>query len=399
MISLKEAHRRIGRLQPLQPVPVILEKALGLVCAEQTCAMTSCPTVDSSLKDGFAVISEDIAGASPGNPVTLAVTGALSAGDDLGKAEVTRGTAVRIMTGAPLPEGATAVLASEFSTCFGELVTVRADAQPGRNIIIKASDILQGQVVTDQGDKLTPARLGLLSAAGVNAVSCYRLPRVVVAATGSELVWPGEAISPGKVAASNMVTATAELQRMGISPYSVLLRDNLDLLHEQFSRLIERFDVLITCGGILDGDKDLTMQAMENLGMEKIFHRVRIGPGKGACMGRIGDTTVFNLPGGPPSNHVSLLLLALPGVRRLMGFVDFLPAKVQAHVTKKINGQQSWTQLLYSKTRQNGGILYADPVRDLGRLDAMAAADSLVEIPEGCSEVREGSLAGAWLFR
>jgi molybdopterin molybdotransferase len=398
MISLTEAHTLISKIDPLQPVVVRLDKALGLVCAEDVHAIHNCPTVDSSLKDGFAVVSSDIEDASPSNPVRLAVTDSLTAGDDCTGLHVTTGTAVRIMTGAPIPHGATSVLSSEFSEVSGKRVTIRADAKPGLNILRKASDIIQHQRVLTKGDVLGPTHLGLLAAAGLKEVSCYPLPKVAIAATGSELVWPGDPLTEGKVAASNMVTAAAELRALGITASTVLLRDNLDQLHDHFQRITTQVDVLITCGGVLDGDKDLTLRAMERIGMEKIFHRVRIGPGKGACMGRLGKTIVFNLPGGPPSNHVALFLLALSGVRRLMGWVNCLPRKNQIFVTEKLVGQKDWTQLIYCKIHAKNGSLCAVPLGKMKRFAAMANANALIEIPEGCAVIEKGSLAEAWCF-
>lgn len=398
MISLTQAHQHISNLRSLAHVTVPLDKALGLICSEDTFAVTDCPTVDSSLKDGFAVIADDIADASPGNPVTLTVVGSLTAGDAPDKFRVASGQAIRIMTGASLPDGATSVLASEFAQVDGTFVTIRADARAGRNILRKGTDIVQDQMVLARGDTLTPAHLGLLAAAGLREISCYSLPKVAIAATGSELVWPGEPVASGKVAASNMVIAAAELRAIGINASTVLLRDNLAHLQEQFSRLVQQVDVLITCGGVLDGDKDLTMQGMEKIGMEKIFHRVRIGPGKGACLGRVGSTIVFNLPGGPPSNHVALLLLALPGVRRLMGFMNFLPQKRKIFVQEKLTGQKDWTQLVYGRVQYDNGTLLALPLLGLGRLEAMAMANVLIEIPEGCAMIKEGDLAEAWFF-
>ena len=398
MISLNEAHQHISRLHSLQPVVVSIDKALGLICAEDVCAVANCPTVDSSLKDGFAIVSTDIADASPSNPVTLTVIGAMTAGEDIEKFRVTSGTAVRIMTGAPIPQGATSVLASEFAQVDGKFVTIKADARAGRNILRRGSDIIQDQVVLVRGNLLGPAHLGLLAAAGLNKVLCYPLPKVAVVATGSELIWPGEPVTPGKIAASNMVIAAAELQTLGVKASTVLLRDNLDQLQKKIGHLVRQLDVLITCGGVLDGDKDLTMRAMELIGMEKIFHRVRIGPGKGACLGRIGNTVVFNLPGGPPSNHVALLLLALPGVRRLMGFKNFLPQKRKVFVTDELIGQKDWTQFVYSRATYDNGLLLAVPLRGMGRLEAMATANALIEIPEGCAMIKEGALADAWFF-
>lgn len=399
MISLDQAHQHVTLLKPMASISVPLNDALGMVCETELSARGDCPTVDSSQKDGFAVLSSDIEAASPVNPVSLSVNGALTAGDKADKYTVSQGNAVRIMTGAPIPAGATAVLASEFAQVQGDQVIIRADARVGRNILRQGSDIRQGQVVARQGDCLGPTHLGLLAAAGLSEVSCHSFPKVAVAATGSELVWPGEPITPGKVAASNMVTVAAELKAMGIQASTVLLRDNLDQLQEQFARLVRQVDVLITCGGVLDGDKDLTMRAMEQIGMEKIFHRVRMGPGKGACMGKIGNTVVFNLPGGPPSNHVALLLLALPGVRRLMGFELPFPLKKKVSITEEIRGQKDWTQLLYCRVKYEKACLSALPLNSLSRFEAMAVADILVEIPEGRAVIGKNELADAWFFR
>lgn len=398
MISLHQAHKHIGGLEPLKPVVVPLDKALGLVCAGNTYAMANCPSIDSSLKDGFAVVSADIAEASPLNPIRLSVSGVVVAGDNLAARRVTSGNAMRIMTGATVPSGATAVLASEFAQIDGEYLFAMADASTGRNILVKGSDVQQGQLVLAKETTLRPASLGLLAAAGLKNVLCHPLPRVVVAATGNELVWPGESIGPGKVAASNMVLTEAEFKALGITASTILLRDNLESLQEQFRELISEVDVLITCGGVLDGDKDFTMKAMEQIGMEKIFHRVRIGPGKGACMGRVGKTLVFNLPGGPPSHQVALLLLALPGVRRLMGYKNYLPPKKELYVTEALTGQKEWTQLIYGQAKMKNGTLFASSLRGTGRLKAMAESNVLIEIPEGIAVIDNKTLAGAWFF-
>lgn len=395
MISLNQAQQEIATLQPLAPVVVSLDKALGLVCSEDVFAVSNCPSVDSSVKDGFAVISTDIDCASEAFPVELSVVGSLMAGDDNSLLRVVQKKAVRIMTGAPVPGGATSVVASEFTEQRGNIVTVRADAEAGRNILRRGSDIKRGQLVLSKNTRLRPTHLGLLAAAGIGALPCYRIPRVAIAATGSELVWPGEEVSSGKVAASNMVTARAELQQLGISASTHIVRDDLDGLEEQFRGLVEQVDLLVTCGGVLDGDKDLTMKAMERLGMEKIFHRVRIGPGKGVCLGRVGDTVVFNLPGGPPSNHVALTLLALPGCRQLMGFDSCLPPMLEVVVQEDLFGQEGWTQLVYCSVKDEKNHLAAFPQK-MGRLEAMANADALVPLPEDCAGLKAGTRTRAW---
>lgn len=344
------------------------------------------------------MVSGDIAAASAAEPVTLQLTGTVAAGDDAGRAKVVSGSAFRILTGAALPAGATAVLAQEFAEQCGSQVVIHADSPPGKNILKKGSDIACGQLLLPAGARLDPAALGLAAAAGCGELLCHPLPRVAVVATGSELVWPGEIPGTGKVAASNMVIAAAELRAFGIQAETHLLCDHLDDLQERMADILARVDLLITCGGVLDGDKDFTMQAMERLGLDPIFQRVRIGPGKGACFGSIGGTVVFNLPGGPPSHHVALILLALPGVRRLMGCPHFLPAKIEVSVEEHLVGQKDWTQLVYARVTSEGNRLVAQPLQRHPRLFAMAAGNVLIEIPEGVAAIAGGALAEAWRY-
>lgn len=398
MISLGEAHKIIAAIPCLAPEKTPLDSALGLRCSQDMYSVVNCPTVDSSLKDGFAVVAEDIVRATSQNPVELNVTATVTAGDKVTDLHVGSGEAVRIMTGARIPAGASSVVASEFTSCSGTNVTIFADAHKGRNILSKGSDICKGDLVLGKGSLLEPARLGLLASAGVGEVSCYPVPKVAVAATGSELVWPGEKVGEGKVAASNMVTAQAEFSRLGCKVSTTLLRDDLEALEEQLSELSKSVDLLITCGGVLDGDKDLTMRAMERVRMEKMFHRVRIGPGKGACLGRVGGTIVCNLPGGPPSNHVGLILLALPVCRRLMGYEDCFPVKRKVVLEQAITGQRGWTQLFYSKVKLGDGELVASSLRKLGRMQTLGHANTLVELPESEAGVHAGKQASAWIY-
>ena len=398
MISLETAHGMIHQVEALESVETALDEALGRICIEDVYAVADCPTVDSSLKDGFAVIASDIEEATAECPVDLLVSGALSAGDEVGELRVGKGEAIRIMTGAQIPSGATSVVASEFVEGTEIVVHVKADATEGRNILRKGSDITRGQLVLAKGTVIRPAQLGYLASAGIGFVICSPAINVAIAATGSELVWPGEKVLEGKVTASNMVAAQAEFSSLGCKVSTSIFRDNLDSLEEEFKKLVSQNDLLITCGGVLDGDKDLTMKAMERLGMEKMFHRVRIGPGKGACLGRVGKTMVCNLPGGPPSNHVALLLLALPVCRRLMGFDDCFPAKSSVVVEEKLHGQRGWTQLVYCRVGYKGETLVATPLQHMGRLAAMAVANALVELPEDCTGIDIGEQARAWIF-
>jgi len=398
---MAEARASVARVAPLELEEVALQAGLARRVGRDILALADCPSLRSSLKDGFAVRSADVATASPGTPVSLQVIDRVAAGGQ-SRTAVKPGQAIRIMTGAPVPEGADAVLAAEFARDSDDQVQALADAHPGRNILEQGSDVACGEVLIRAGTLLTPARLGLLAAGGVASVPVHRRPRVMVVATGSELVAPDEPILPGKVAASNMVTLVAELTRMGLAPDWLLIRDDLESLQEQMRPLIGCYDCVLTCGGVLDGDKDFTMQAMQELDIQPVFHRVRIGPGKGVCFGqsRDGETLFFNLPGGPPSNHVAFLLLARPCIERLAGMKDPFATARAARLAEDIRGQQDWTQFFYGQLIDRDAEQWVRPITDMSRLAAMAAADCLIELPEGEQFAGQGSTVETiWTIR
>ena len=385
-------------LSPFGQEEIEATSALGRITAQDVVARSNCPSIDSSLKDGIAVISSDVDGATPDSPVRLRVKGTVTAGGEGEAPRLTPGTCVRIMTGSPIPPGAEAVLASEFVTQVSQdEVLALADSRPGRNVLKKGQDIREGEVILKGHSPLGPAALGLLAAAGVYRVRVFRVPQVAIAATGSELVSPGEPIGPGQVAASNMVTLKGELEEIGIEPTCVIFKDDLGSLCHHFKGLLEDHDILITCGGVLDGDKDFTVQAMEELGVHMVFRRVRIGPGKGICMGMLGKKVIFNLPGGPPSNHVAATVLAIPGIKRTMGYQDPFPPRLPCKVKMEVKGQPHWTQFTYCKIRCQSHEIYAVPLQTRSRLHAMAHAVGLLELPEGKRSISPGDRGDVWL--
>ncbi|OQX18063.1 MAG: hypothetical protein BWK76_08645 [Desulfobulbaceae bacterium A2] len=398
LISLEQAREIIRAIPPLPREDVPLADAVGLVTAEDIHALSDCPSVDSSLKDGYAVIADDIRNASNAHPVSLDIHGTVTAGDHAAGPHVRPGTAVRIMSGAALPDGANAVLASEFAEERGGRVHALRDAHAGRNILPRGADVQLGSLVVETGTTLTPTHIGLLAAAGVAMASVHRRPRVAIVATGSELVSPGERITSGKVAASNLVTLAAELRLAGITAETVVIHDDLAHLRQRLAPLIAQHDAILTCGGVLDGDKDFTMQAMNDLRVEPLFRRVRVGPGKGICLGRKDATLICNLPGGPPSNHVAFILLALPALRRLAGHDDPFAGRKQATLTASVRGQTGWTQVVYARSDSNSPGMVT-PLYDCGRLQAMAKADCLIELQENVTEILQGTTGTIWRIR
>ena len=347
--------------------------------------------MDASLKDGYAVHSADIAAANPQHPVRLRL-GGLAAAGGCWTGTVQEGMAVRILTGAPIPHGAEAVISDEFTCLEGGIVTVANDAEPGRNILRRGSDVAVGQRIVAAGELLRPTQVGLLAAAGHGRVSVFRRPRVAIVATGDEVVAPGNPLAEGKLYASNLVTLAAWCARYGMAVTTAVVQDSEDQIRAELLACLQDHDAILTSGGAWTGEHDLVVHLLDELGWEKVYHRVRIGPGKAVGFGLWQGKLVFCLPGGPPSNHMAFLQLALPGLHRLEGRAQpGLPVQV-ARLAQPIQGQRSWTQFVHGRLERDSTGLVFHPLRMKSRLQEMAQMEALVQIPEGTEWLEAGTI-------
>jgi molybdopterin molybdotransferase len=390
-IGFEEAFARmLGQLTPLAPVCLPVDEVQGLVAAEDCVAKTDCPSAPTSLKDGYAVISTDLAGACAERPVRLQVSGKATAGDQK-PASVTSGTAVKVMTGARIPDGADAVIAEEFILAEGDWVLCHRECVPRKNVIEQGCDVAKGEPVVRRGEVLTPAKAGLLAAGGISTVQVHRRPRTGILATGDELVKPGDPLRPGQVYASNLVTLVCWLRRFGMDAQVKIVGDQSQSLAAAAEGLLASADVLLTSGGAWKSDRDLTIKVLEELGGEVVFHRVRMGPGKAVAMILLKGKTVFCLPGGPPSNEMAFLQIALPGLLHLAG----RPAEPfeyrWATLTKTLEGQKDWTQFHYAAIEENDRRWFVSPVELKSRLASQASANALIKIPEGIERLEQQS--------
>ncbi len=349
MISYREAYRlTLEHISALSAETIPISAALGRVTAGKLAARVDSPSADVSLKDGFAVLSQDIVQAAPHNPIPLQIVGSAAAGNPWDGAVSSR-EAVRILSGAILPAGADAVLAEEFAQVIGAQVNAINDAAPGRNILRRGADVRAGHVLVPAGVALQPAMLGLLAAAGQDRIAVVRRPVVAILATGDEVIAPGRPLDPGKLYASNLVMLSAWCQSFGFETFTQVLPDDALRIRRGLESSLQDHDAVLTSGGAWKGDRDLVVQLLDELGWQKLFHRVRIGPGKAVGVGMMGAKPVFCLPGGPPSNHIAFLELALPGLQRLAGWakpgLSLLPAVMAEHV----NGQADWTQFVHGR--------------------------------------------------
>ncbi|GAB6909231.1 MoeA domain protein domain I and II [Desulfosarcina cetonica] len=373
----------LEHIHALPPESTELLDSFGRALAEDIFAKVDSPSIDASLKDGYAVISEEVAHASAGHPVALKLAGSIGAGDPV-MTRVTPGFTVRVLTGARIPPDANAVLSEEFTECDGSMVIASNNAEPGRNILPKGSDVANGQLMAKKGSLVVPGVAGLMAAAGYSQLNVVRSPTVALISTGSEVVAPGKPLPEGKLYASNMTTLGSWCRKYGMQPLLSVVEDD----PHEISKVIQSYsasaDAIVTSGGAWTSDRDLVARILDELGWKQIFHRIRIGPGKAVGFGILNDKPVFILPGGPPSNLMGFLQIALPGLLTLAGHgCPHLPM-VHVKLAEEIRGRHAdWTQFVFGVLTPGEDAPVFHALTDKSRLRSMAEAHAVVSIPEG----------------
>lgn len=366
-----------------------VQHSAGMAAATDVLSLVDSPSVDASLKDGYAVISSDIADASKDNPVTLTMIDSVAAGENH-RLFLRSGETIRILTGAPLPEGAQAVLTEEFTSSDDSFVYAFADARPGRNIMEKGADVRAGQVLVRAGEVITPQRIGLMIAGGISDVIVFKKPKIGLLATGTEVIMPGQTMSPGKVYASNVGLQQAWLTLLGFDVHILSAVDSVDRISEAMLDLSQTRDVVVTSGGAWKGDRDLTASAVDLLGGQMVFHRLRMGPGKALGMGVLNNSPLFCLPGGPSSNMFGFIMIVLPALYKMSGIRHLPFFSLQGVLLKEISGQKDWTNLVHCEIIKNGSDIVLNPRKIKSRLAAMATNLAIVVIPEGVIKFEAG---------
>jgi molybdopterin molybdotransferase len=357
-------------------------------------AQVSYPSVDVSLKDGFAVKSTDVVYANRQKPVCLKVAGSAFSGVKY-EGQVKDGSAVKICSGSPIPDGADAVVSGEFceEVSPGE-VLIKADAGPGRNILRAGVEVEAGATIVRRGERLLPGYLGLAAAAGINRIRVHSRPRVAIISIGDEVVAPGEKLHIGQLYASNLVTMEAWLASFGISCVTSVVTDNEDSIKQELQKHLHNIDAILTSGGAWGSERDLVIRTLNKLGWQELFHHVRMGPGKGTAFGLWENVPVFCLPGGPSSNEMAFLQLALPALLRMGGEIGYPLQIVPARLTEDVKSRhQAWTEFKDAVvTLDAGGNYTAALYKNRSRLQAIASANGLICIPEGKESLCSGDV-------
>ncbi len=379
----------LERLFPLNAVDIPIGESCGFATAEDCCALVDCPSTTSSLKDGYAVVSANVADASKDYPVKLIISGMICAGDE-SDLVVEPGRAVTVMTGASIPPGADAVVAVEFTRKKNGHVLCFRDAMPGKNILVCGSDVAKGGSIAAVGTILTPAKTGFLAAGGISSVRVYPRPRVGIISTGDEVVAPGRSLNSGQLYASNLVTLISWLHHFGMESESAVVPDKEDKIRSVMEGMLTKVDVLLTSGGAWKSERDLTIKILKKMGGEIVFHRARLGPGKAVALILVEGKVVFCLPGGPPSNEMAFLQIALPGLLHMAGRSPKPFRFRTAGLASPVSGDITWTQFFHAGFERREGQLLVHPQKLKSRIQSQAAADALIKIPEGMERLNEG---------
>jgi molybdopterin molybdotransferase len=390
LLTLEEAQERVlERARPLSPELVPIAEAGGRVTAEEVRAQVDLPPFASSAMDGFAVRAADL-------PGTLRLVGESAAGRPF-DGQLEPGSAVAISTGAVVPEGADAVAPVEIVVQRDNIVEISQPGRPGAHVRPRGGDIAAGEVVVQAGVRLTPGRLAAVAASGIAEVSCTRRPRVAVLATGSELVDPGGALRPGQIYETNGLMLSSALAAGADLVVEPPVADDEQLLREALERGLAA-DVLVTSGGVSVGEHDLVRAAEHELGVEEVFWRVSIKPGKPVSFGVRADTLVFGLPGNPVSALVGCELFVKPALRALQGLADPLPRFEPGRLAASLRRNGERDEFVRACSRVDGDAVVLEPVtgQESHMIVRSAVADALVHVPRGNGELASGSTV-SWL--
>ena len=395
MLTYDDALARIlSQVTRLEPVQTPLHDALGLILADDIVAHGNLPPFANSSMDGFAVRAEDVRAV----PVVLPVIGDVPAGM-LTVPTLKPGTALRIMTGAPLPPGADAVVPLEETEMRGSGVSILIAASAGQCVRPAGEDVSAGSVVLSAGTRLRPAEIGLCAALGYASVLVYPCPQVAIVGTGNELVEPGQALQPGQIYNSNAYALAAQVAEAGgIVVQQLHARDTPEALRAAFDACIGA-DVLLTSGGVSVGDHDHVKAVFAERGTVD-FWRTAIRPGKPIAFGRWGHTVFFGLPGNPVSSMITFELFARPALRKMLGYAAIRRPVVQARLTEDAThtpGRQSFLRAVVTRNG-NGYAIRPVPQQGSGMLRAMTLANALLTLPADVATLPAGQMAAALLL-
>jgi molybdenum cofactor synthesis domain-containing protein len=382
----KQVIRRHFNPRPLGVEEIPLLQAYNRVLAEDVSASLNIPPFDRSTVDGYAVKAEDTFGADENRPVKLKICGTVNAGE-WPRIAVTHGVLVEIVTGAPIPEGADAVVMAEDTERKDNDICVYSAVAKNENIMKAGADIKKGEKVLEAGQPLSSWEIGVLAALGETKVRVYVVPRVAVLSTGAEITEPGKKLLPGKIYDINAYSLSTGVLESGGNPvYLGVFPDDVAELKKVLRQALASADMVITSGGVSVGPKDVMPQTLDSLGKPGVIVcGVAIKPGKPTTVALIDGKLVFSLPGHPTSALLVFHLLVRPIIQRIVGMAVKKSSSVKAFAAMRMfpaRGRRTFVMVKLRRDESNR--LVAEPVAAglSGAITTLAKADGFVEIAE-----------------
>lgn len=401
MMSVEEALEHIlGEISPLPVTTVPLTEAQGLVLAEDVIAREDMPPFANSAMDGFALRSEDSL-PQAGQPARLRVIGEVAAGY-VATSSVEAGTTMRIMTGAPVPAGADAVIQVELTNSdklASDEVEILQAVEPGNNIRPAGEDMRNGQTILERGSEIGPWEIGILATLGLAVVPVIRQPRVAILGTGDEVIEIDQPLRPGKIRNSNSYLLEAAVRQAGALPVRLgVARDTVESLREKFSQALGS-DLIITSGGVSVGDFDLVKNIMAEQGKIN-FWRINMRPGKPVAFGHIGTTPLLGLPGNPVSAAVTFELFGRPLLRKMLGHTRLQRPLMEVIVEDGVSERTARRHYVRAHVQWRNGRFIARTTGNQGSniMTSLLHANALLIVPEGSPAIAPGGTVQAMML-
>lgn len=393
LVDISEAHRIISNLfkeiyHPPRMEKINLKSAYGRVLAQDVKSPIDLPPFNRASRDGYALKAEDTFHASEDNPSTLKCIEVIEAGA-IPQKRVKRGCCSRISTGAPIPEGADAIVMVEYAEEEDDdNILIYRSAYPGQHIAPRGSDISKNEIIAWKNSILSPEKIGAISAAGISKVPVIAKPKIGILSTGNELIEPSNDWTPGKIFDSNSHSIAAAVENCGCEPKILgIVKDDYTQLYKAIQEGILGCDILITSGGTSAGAGDMLREVIEDIG-EVIIHGISIKPGKPTLIGKVNGKLVFGLPGFPVSALIIFDVLLRPYLMELSGKTSTEYQKVELPLARRLHSSKG--RIHYALVKVKNGKVY--PIlKDSGAITSLVDADGYIKIPKNVEILEEGS--------
>lgn len=365
-----------------------LEDCLGLVLSEDVYALLDMPPFSRSAQDGYALCSKDSIGATGENPVKLKVTGKIYAGDHL-DVQVRPGEAVRIMTGAMIPDGADCVLRQEDTDEGEDVVQIYKEVEPGCSICFKGEEYKKGHILLHAGTKIDAAALAVASGNGIMELPVYRRVKAAVVSSGSEVVEPGTPLTPGKIYNTNTIYMKARLSQLGARVMMTrTVGDDLEVMAEALKEAADQAELVVTTGGVSVGQKDLTEEALLSIGAKILFHGIAIKPGMPTLAAEKDGVLFIGLSGNPFSAAIPFEMLTRMVLSEKMSDPSL---KLRRETLTAVTGfSKDSRKRRFLRGKAEGKEVWLPDQQANGQMRSMVGCNCLIEIPAGSGPVKAG---------